>query len=118
MVHECCLSADASVITQVSEATAKDVDIAVDYAQKAFETTWGLNAPGFRRAELLNNLAALMVKHRDELCAIEALDNGGSYCAFVEVVRRSRARQNVQMGAKRRSSTVHRCHQVLRRVGR
>ncbi|KAF9030218.1 aldehyde dehydrogenase [Hymenopellis radicata] len=71
--------ADTSLITQVSEATAKDVDTAVDYAQKAFETTWGLNAPGFKRAELLNNLAALMVKHRDELCAIEALDNGKTY---------------------------------------
>lgn len=32
---------DATVIAKVSEADAADVDLAVDAAQKAFDTTWG-----------------------------------------------------------------------------
>jgi hypothetical protein len=70
--------ATGTLITKVSEATAKDVDIAVEAAQKAFETTWGLNAPGSRRGELLNKLALLMEQHADELAALESLDNGES----------------------------------------
>ncbi|KAF8228612.1 Aldedh-domain-containing protein [Tricholoma matsutake] len=47
------------IITQVSEVTSKDVDAAVLAAQKAFETTWGLNTSS----------------HKDELAAIKSLDN-------------------------------------------
>jgi aldehyde dehydrogenase (NAD+) len=68
--------ATGKVITKVSEATAKDVDLAVEAAHKAFETTWGLNVSGAQRAALLNKLADLMIQHKDELAAIEALDNG------------------------------------------
>ena len=68
--------ATGKLTTKVSEATAKDVDIAVAAAKNAFETTWGLNAPGAQRAELLNKLGDLMVQHKEELAAIEALDNG------------------------------------------
>lgn len=67
------------VITQVSEATSKDVDAAVQAARKAFETTWGLNTSGAQRAALLNKLADLMVQHKDELAAIESLDNGKTF---------------------------------------
>jgi len=70
--------ATGKLITTVSEATPKDVDIAVDAARKAFDTTWGLNASGAQRAALLNKLGDLMVQHKDELAAIEALDNGES----------------------------------------
>lgn len=52
------------------------MDIAVEAAQKAFETTWGLNAPGTLRADLLWKLAHLMERDHDELAALEALDNG------------------------------------------
>jgi acyl-CoA reductase-like NAD-dependent aldehyde dehydrogenase len=69
-------SATGKVITQVSEATPKDVDIAVEAAQKAFDTAWGLNVSGSQRAAMLNKLGDLMVQHKDELAAIEALDNG------------------------------------------
>lgn len=68
--------ANGKVITSVAEATREDVDTAVKVAHQAFETVWGLNAPGTKRAALLNNLANLMEKHKDELAAIEALDNG------------------------------------------
>jgi aldehyde dehydrogenase (NAD+) len=64
------------VITRVSEATAKDVDLAVDAAEKAFQTTWGLNAAASHRAKLLNRLADLMEGHKHELASLEALDNG------------------------------------------
>ncbi|SJL11549.1 uncharacterized protein ARMOST_14954 [Armillaria ostoyae] len=67
---------DGSIITKVSEATPKDVDIAVEVAQKAFDTTWGLKASGSFRAGLMQKFATAMVENRDELCALEALDNG------------------------------------------
>ena len=69
-------TATGCIITRVSEATAKDVNAVVEAAQKAFETSWGLNTPGTRRAELLNKLAQLMETRRDELAALESLDNG------------------------------------------
>ncbi|KAF7351555.1 Aldehyde dehydrogenase [Mycena sanguinolenta] len=67
------------VLTTVTEATAGDVDCAVKAAQAAFDTTWGLNAPGALRAELMNKLASLIEKYNDELCALEALDNGKTF---------------------------------------
>ena len=52
------------------------MDIAVEVAQKAFDTTWGLNAPGSVRGDLLWKLAQLMERDQLELAALEALDNG------------------------------------------
>jgi len=69
-------SATGKTITSVSEATARDVDLAVDAAQKAFDTVWGLKAPGSVRSKLLWNLADAMERHKEELAALEALDNG------------------------------------------
>ncbi|KAI6042822.1 aldehyde dehydrogenase [Pisolithus marmoratus] len=71
--------ANGNVITSVSEGTPKDVDLAVEAAEKAFETTWGLNCPGNKRGILLNKLALLMEEHADELGALEALDNGKAF---------------------------------------
>lgn len=70
--------ANGTVITKVSAATKEDVDLAYEAAHNAFETTWGLNAPGTKRAALLNKLALLMEERQDELAAIEALDNGAT----------------------------------------
>ncbi|EIM81827.1 aldehyde dehydrogenase [Stereum hirsutum FP-91666 SS1] len=70
---------NGEIIAKVSEATTKDVDLAVEAAQKAFDTTWGLNAPGALRARLLNKLATLMEEHHDRLSAVEALDNGKTF---------------------------------------
>ncbi|KAF8625142.1 hypothetical protein AX17_006920 [Amanita inopinata Kibby_2008] len=67
------------VITKVAEGTSKDVDLAVAAGEKAMETTWGLNAPGAQRAELLWKLAMLMEKNKEELAALEALDNGKTF---------------------------------------
>lgn len=63
-------------ITEVSAATAKDVDAAVDAAQKAAATTWGLKTPGSERGKLMNKLASLIEQHADELSAIETLNSG------------------------------------------
>jgi aldehyde dehydrogenase (NAD+) len=64
------------VITNLHEASAKDVDDAVSAAQKAFDTTWGLNIGGADRGKLMLKLANLMDEHNGELASIESLDNG------------------------------------------
>ncbi|KAJ6541703.1 NAD-dependent aldehyde dehydrogenase [Mycena capillaripes] len=71
--------ATGKLITKISEATPQDVDIAVRVAQETFDTTWGLNASGAKRGELLYKLATLMDAARDELSALEALDNGKTF---------------------------------------
>ncbi|EMD41319.1 hypothetical protein CERSUDRAFT_120461 [Gelatoporia subvermispora B] len=70
---------DGKTIASISEGTPKDVDIAVDAAQKAYDTVWGLNCPGNERARLLNKLADLLIEHSDEFAALEALDNGKTF---------------------------------------
>ncbi|KAB5582612.1 aldehyde dehydrogenase [Coniochaeta sp. 2T2.1] len=65
------------VITSVCEATEKDVDIAVDAARKAFNTTWRDTTPQQRGIYLLK-LAELIEKNLDLLAAVESLDNGKS----------------------------------------
>ncbi|KAG6333421.1 hypothetical protein ID866_5671 [Astraeus odoratus] len=70
---------NGKVVAAVSEGTPKDVDLAVEAAEKAFETTWGLNCPGTERGKLLGKLASLIEEHADELAALEALDNGKAF---------------------------------------
>ncbi|KAJ8081849.1 hypothetical protein PM082_007695 [Marasmius tenuissimus] len=70
---------NGSLITKVSEATAKDVDLAVEAAQKTFDAVWGLNTPGKDRTDLMNKLAVAMEACADELAALDALDNGKTF---------------------------------------
>ena len=72
------VAADGSVITKVSAANAKDVDVAVKAAKHAFKTSWGLKVPGSERGRLLYKLADLLEKNLDTFAAIEALDAGTS----------------------------------------
>ena len=65
--------------TRIAEGTAKDVDLAVAAAHKAFDTTWGLHASGVERSRLLGKLADLMEEAIDILSALEALDNGKTF---------------------------------------
>jgi len=67
------------VIASVAEASAKDVDTAVDAAQKAFDTVWGEKVPAFERGKLLMKLAELFEEHADTLAAIESFDNGKAF---------------------------------------
>ncbi|XDG03707.1 hypothetical protein ABKA04_003322 [Annulohypoxylon sp. FPYF3050] len=66
------------VITQVCEATEKDVDIAVAAARKAFNGPWRTTITPLQRGVFLTRLADLLEKNLDLLAAIESLDNGKS----------------------------------------
>lgn len=63
----------------MSEGTEKDVDLAVEAAQKAFDTVWGLHTPGSKRGEILWKIADLVEANAKELAALESLDNGLFY---------------------------------------
>ena len=65
------------VICSVCEGTEKDVDIAVDAARKAFQTTWRETTPE-QRGKYLLKLAELAEKNAELLAAVESLDNGKS----------------------------------------
>ncbi|EKM54556.1 uncharacterized protein PHACADRAFT_258489 [Phanerochaete carnosa HHB-10118-sp] len=67
------------VITTIAAGGKKDIDRAVEAAQKASRTTWGKNVSGAHRSHLLFKLAELMEQHCDELAALEALDSGKHY---------------------------------------
>src|SRR6185312_4653908 len=68
--------ATGETICQVAEGDKADIDLAVKAARKAFEEgPWPkLNASD--RARLINRLADLIEQHKDELAALETLDNG------------------------------------------
>lgn len=61
----------------MSEATEKDVDIAVAAARKAFDGEWRRTTPHQRGIYLLK-LAEILEKNIDLLAAVESLDNGKS----------------------------------------
>ncbi|KAF9258976.1 aldehyde dehydrogenase [Marasmius fiardii PR-910] len=63
-------------IVSVSVGTAKDVDIAVEAARKAFKESWGLKVPGVERGKMLSKLADLIEANSDELAALESLNVG------------------------------------------
>ncbi|KAI1644138.1 aldehyde dehydrogenase [Daldinia loculata] len=65
------------LICSVSEATEKDVDIAVAAARKAFNGSWRKTSPQQRGIYLLK-LADILEKNADLLAAVESLDNGKS----------------------------------------
>ncbi|HEY1187283.1 MAG TPA: aldehyde dehydrogenase family protein [Gemmata sp.] len=64
------------VICKVAEGDKADIDLAVKAARAAFETgPWGrMNAS--ERGRLLNKLADAIESHKNELAALESLDNG------------------------------------------
>lgn len=64
------------VICQVAEGDKADVDKAVVAARKAFQT-WR-NVDPAERGRLLNKLADLIEKNKQELIELESLDNGKS----------------------------------------
>merc|ERR1719355_355619 len=62
------------VIAEFQCAEKADVDAAYDAAEKAFKTWKKSN--GCDRRDMLLKLADLVEKHRDQLAAMESLDNG------------------------------------------
>src|SRR5437868_7250997 len=68
--------ATGEVICQVAEGDRADVDLAVKAARKAFEEGAWPKMNASDRGRLLNKLADLIEQNKDELAALETLDNG------------------------------------------
>jgi len=68
--------ADGSVLTRVAQGNARDVDLAVKAARKAFDAGAWRTLPGRQRGRLLYKLADLIEQHADEFAQLESLDNG------------------------------------------
>ncbi|CAG8654406.1 9917_t:CDS:2 [Ambispora leptoticha] len=70
--------ATEKLICNVAEATAKDIDRAVDAATEAFEKVWQ-HVDGKERGRLLYKFAELIERDKEELAALESLDSGKAY---------------------------------------
>ena len=68
--------ATGETICQVAEGDKADIDLAVKAARKAFEEGPWSKMNASERGRLLNRLADLIEKNKDELAALESLDNG------------------------------------------
>ncbi|KAI7861686.1 aldehyde dehydrogenase domain-containing protein [Spinellus fusiger] len=66
------------VICSVHSADENDVNAAVFAAKTCFQTTWRKVAP-VERGRLLNRLADLMERDKNELATLDALDNGKAF---------------------------------------
>eukprot|EP01061_Rhynchopus_euleeides_P027407 TRINITY_DN44579_c0_g1_i1.p1 TRINITY_DN44579_c0_g1~~TRINITY_DN44579_c0_g1_i1.p1 ORF type:complete len:542 (+),score=201.93 TRINITY_DN44579_c0_g1_i1:66-1691(+) len=71
--------ATGQVIAEVQEAGAEDVDIAVAAARHAFEKGDWSRTGGHQRGIMLNKLADLIEANKEEIAALESLDNGKPY---------------------------------------
>src|SRR5580704_149396 len=72
--------ATGDVIAQVAEADAADVDKAVAAARAAFDHgPWRKKLTASARGVLMNKLADLIEKNKEELAELESLDNGKPY---------------------------------------
>lgn len=65
---------DGKVFTQAAHSSKEDIVLAVDAAQKAFET-WGKTSVT-ERSILLNKIAQVLEDNLSYLAAVEAVDNG------------------------------------------
>ncbi|ORZ01659.1 aldehyde dehydrogenase domain-containing protein [Syncephalastrum racemosum] len=70
--------ATEEVICKVHSADESDVDAAVAAADKCFKETWSKVAPA-ERGLLINKLADLMERDKDEIATLDALDNGKAF---------------------------------------
>ena len=71
--------ATGETICQVAEGDKADIDLAVKAARKAFEDGPWRKMNASERGVLLNKLADLIEKNKEELAALESLDNGKPY---------------------------------------
>ena len=67
--------ATEEVLAEVSHGSAKDVDLAVRAARKAFEQTWS-KLPGSERGKYLYRIARIIQERARELAVAETLNNG------------------------------------------
>jgi aldehyde dehydrogenase (NAD+) len=71
--------ATGETICRVAEGDKADVDLAVKSARKAFEEGPWPRMNASERGRLLNKLADLIENNKEELAALETLDNGKPY---------------------------------------
>src|SRR5919202_6603979 len=71
--------ATGETICQVAEGDKADIDLAVKAARKAFEEGPWPRMNAAERGRLLNKLADLIEANKEELAALESLDNGKPY---------------------------------------
>src|SRR3989442_14779923 len=71
--------ATGETICQVAEGDKADVDLAVKAARKAFEEGPWSKMNASERGRLINKLADLIEQNKEELAALETLDNGKPY---------------------------------------
>lgn len=67
--------ATGKTICDVAEGDKADIDLAVKAARKAMDGPWGRMSAG-ERGRLIGKLADAIEGHKDELAALETLDNG------------------------------------------
>lgn len=72
------------VICKVHSADQNDVNAAVEAADKCYKSVWKKVAPS-ERGRLINRLADLMERDKDELATLDALDNGKSFVVARDV---------------------------------
>ena len=68
--------ATEKLICKVSAGNAKDIDLAVTAARRAFESPEWRDMPPLVRAGLINRLADLMERDQESLAQLESLDQG------------------------------------------
>jgi betaine-aldehyde dehydrogenase len=73
--------ADGAVVGQTAQATASDVDAAVNAASQAFKS-WRKTKPA-ERAELLRKAAAILRDNAEELAMLDALNTGNPVAEMV-----------------------------------
>ncbi len=66
---------DGAVLAEIAEGDARDIDLAVAAARKAFEGPWSRTKP-FERQAMLLRLADLVEKQFDDLAVLDTLDMG------------------------------------------
>jgi aldehyde dehydrogenase (NAD+) len=72
--------ATGEVICQVAEGDKADIDLAVKAARKSFEQGPWPRMNASERGRIMNRMADLIEQHKEELAALESLDNGKPYC--------------------------------------
>jgi aldehyde dehydrogenase (NAD+) len=71
--------ANGELLTSVPDATTEDVDHAVAAARRSFENeSWRGKNPS-EKERVLFHVAELMEKHKEELAALESLENGKTF---------------------------------------
>lgn len=65
------------MIAKVANATAEDVNLAVEAAEKCLHSeNWGYKSTGAQRAVILRKLGEIITRRKDELAMLDSLDHG------------------------------------------